>query len=138
MINVGEKYGCLKILRQHPTKSANNHKFYVVECSRCGAVKKQRDDRIKKQPTHCGQRQCRVVNGVDIHERREIEHQLWCTIRDMKKRERPTWHYVYQVLKEDSRWSSTGIQNVNPLTMRKWFCRLKKQFQSIEGNNERF
>lgn len=134
VIKLREKYGCLTVEREVSSEeqpTTNGHKLWWVRCSRCGSIKKHRDDRIKKSPTHCGVGGCRTMKGIDIHERRAIEYQLWCTIREMKK-SRPTWHYLWSTLKDDNRWEFTGIQDLNPLTMRKWYSRLRKQFELTE------
>lgn len=65
------------------------------------------------------------MNGVDILERRKVERQLWETIQHLKK-DNPTWHYLWGLLKNDDRWDATGLQDVTPLNMKKWYYRVGK------------
>lgn len=126
-IGVGDQFGCLTIIARCPKKEqpGNGHIFFRVKCERCGATKKQRSDRLRKNPSHCGKSSCRTVRGVDILERRDVERELWSTIKEEKK-DNPTWHYLWTKFKDDGRWKSTGLLEVNPSTMRKWYYRLGK------------
>lgn len=126
-IQISDRFGCLTILGKCPDNEqpGNGHIFYRVKCERCGKQKRQRSDRLRKCPTHCGNLSCRTMNGVDILERRKVERQLWETIQHLKK-DNPTWHYLWGLLKNDDRWDATGLQDVTPLNMKKWYYRVGK------------
>ena len=130
----GDKYGCLVVLGSPPIKTNHKHKFYQVKCARCGAIKCQRADRVRKAPEHCGKGECRTINGVYIGKRRRVERHLWAIIKEMKK-DRPTWYYICNKLKDDILWESTGLQKIDELTMRKWYCRMNKIFSKTAKEN---